>query len=195
MGTEVDREAFYEWTQTDSPPATINYIVSVVAGRNSRVEAHTRSKGKYRTFIALLIGSTFFWGCEIQNRDSDKPIVLSLAGTGAVLSDAQLKYYVARADNGDGYAAYKVWAHYIIGAAEGEKGAEKGQIYFDKAVKLEYPPALYNQAVSLWNEGGADPAAVLKIAARAIELGQPDSAKLIPELKAAIEKAKLSKRE
>jgi hypothetical protein len=153
-------------------------------------KASYRTINKHSVFFALLIVSTFLWGCETHSRDSNKPVLLSLAGTSAVLSDAQLKYYMARADNGDGSAAYKVWAHYIIGAAEGEKGLEKGQIYFDKAVKLEYPPALYNRAVSLWNEGGADPAAVLKIAARAIELGQPDSAKLIPELNAVIEKAK-----
>lgn len=131
--------------------------------------------------IVVMVGA-----CSSAGQTSNDTIKMDRFGQGALLTDAQLRENIERANNGDGHAAYRVWAHYAIGAAEGEKGREKAQKYFDLALKLEYPPALYNKAIQLWDSGKADPELVMKYLKRAIELGQPDRAKLLPQVEAKI---------
>jgi len=102
-------------------------------------------------------------------------------GADAVLSEKVLKTCVQRASKGDAEAAYRLYAHYGIGVGD----AKNAQKYFDQAVALEYPAALYAHAVHLWDEH-SDPAMVLRYLKRALELGNPDSSNLLLEVEAAL---------
>jgi len=127
-------------------------------------------------------------GCSSNNLGPNGgSIVVHRFGEGAVLTNAQLHENIDRANHGDGEAAYRVWAHYAIGSPKpGKKEIENAQKYFDLAVTLEYPPALYTKAVILWNSGKAEPVEVLKYLKRAIELGRPDTDNLLPEVEAKV---------
>ena len=118
--------------------------------------------------------------------DAEEVVTMPHIGHGAILSDKDIRLYTERASHGDGEAAYKLFWHYSTGLGDGTQGLE----YFDQAVELEYPTALYGKALRLWESGNADPKLVLKYLKRALELGNPDTAKLLPEVEAAAAKSK-----
>lgn len=127
-------------------------------------------------------------GCATGKKDEmeTEEVVTIPMGQGAILPDKDVKQYTEQASRGDGEAAYKLFWHYSIGLGDGING----QKYFDRAVELEYPTALYGKAIRLWESGTADPKLVLKCLKRALELGNPDTAKLLPEVEAAAAKSK-----
>ena len=116
--------------------------------------------------------------------DEDQVIVERL-GNGAVLSPEELAKALRLARAGDGKAAYRLCAHYGIGVGDASSAA----IYMNEAVALEYPPALYAKAVQLWRPSAPKPYLVLKLVKRAIDLGQKDTANLLPEIELFINKS------
>ena len=123
-------------------------------------------------------------GC-MQNSTSRPEPVTTLPHFGAsyILSDAELERTKKLADNGNPEANYRLFAHYSFGVAD----AQNAEIYFDRAVKLEYPAALYVKAVQLWDSRRADPLVTLRYLKRAIELGAPDTANLLQTVQAKVD--------
>lgn len=90
-----------------------------------------------------------------------------------------------RAARGDGEAAFTLWGYYAL-SVEGD--ARLAQRYFDRAVELEYPAALYNKAFSEWcRQPVPDIARVERMLRRAIALGFKDGKHLLDEVLAAKE--------
>ena len=139
--------------------------------------------------FAAIVGmalSVVSMGCSAASEESatstdEEVVVQKPFGSGAILPEPDLKKAILQAKAGNAEAAYRLYAHYSIGIGDGETG----QKYFEQAVALEYPPALYAKAVHLWDGKKTDVREVYALLKRALELGQPDTAQLLPEVEAA----------
>jgi hypothetical protein len=128
-------------------------------------------------------------GCTRCNSNSVGPSGAELVeiygfGAGAILSDIQVKYHAERATRGDGESAYKLYAHYGIGIGD----EAKARAYFDLAVSLNYPAALYSKAVQLWDSKTPDLEQVRILMKRAIDGGYKDSSGALMKVEAEIKK-------
>lgn len=98
-------------------------------------------------------------------------------GSGAILPRHELASLEKAAKGGNGVAAYRVAAHYGLGVGD----AKKARFYRNLAVAAEYPPALYAEAIWVW-EQKRDKAEAGRLLRRAIELGHQDAARLADDL-------------
>jgi hypothetical protein len=120
-------------------------------------------------------------GCVDMTRPNDKnSLTVDDFSQQFILPNTQVKELIMRSARGDAEASYLLYIHYGFGTRDAANASK----YFDKAVGFEYPLALYSKAVLLWNSGKADPKMVLKYLRRSIELGQPDTDRLLPEVEA-----------
>lgn len=112
---------------------------------------------------------------------AEEAVTLPHLGHGAVLSDQDVAQSKAKAEAGDAAAANRLAAHYGIGIGDGPQARK----YRQMAIALEYPPALYAEAIGVWASGSGDKELALKLLKRAVELGQADTANLATEISSA----------
>ncbi|MDD3179010.1 MAG: hypothetical protein PHQ04_01520 [Opitutaceae bacterium] len=131
----------------------------------------------------LVVSSLALSACTTDKTTSkqgnEEVVTLPHIGHGAILSDQDVVRYKAKAEKGDGEAANRLAAHYGIGLGD----APQARKYRQMAVALEYPPALYGEAIRVWASGSGDRELALKLLKRAIELGHKDTANLAAEIK------------
>lgn len=137
--------------------------------------------------LAVLVFSAV--GCSTKSKNEINAVPETLVktesfGSSAIIPNDKIGYYTERAKLGDPEAAYKLFAHYAIGVGDGKKGQE----FFDRAVSLNYPPALYAKAVHLWDADGSDLQQVHSLIKRAIEGGYNDNKGLLQEVELEIKK-------
>jgi hypothetical protein len=101
-------------------------------------------KAQTKLLPACLFVGVIVFGCTSAMRQQGYPVKIDM-GEGEVLTDAQVSEYTERARHGDGEAAYRLFAHYSLGTRD----AQNAQKYFDRAIALEYPTALYSEAIQL----------------------------------------------
>lgn len=107
-------------------------------------------------------------------------------GRAAILNDDELHKAIKKAENGDGEAAYRLFAHYGIGTGN----TELAENYLNLAIKLGYPVALYNKAVEMWEmynnkfyKGSSiDKEEIRSLVERAVAAGHPDTRGLLHAL-------------
>lgn len=74
-----------------------------------------------------------------------------LSNDSYVYSKERTRQYIERAARGDGAAAYKLFLHYGVAIA----GAfDEARHYYDLAISLEYPAALYNESMAIMYKNG-----------------------------------------
>lgn len=119
-------------------------------------------------------------------QDEEEVIQILPMNQGAILSDAELDKTIEAARNGDGKAAYRLFAHYGLGTGD----TELAEQYAELAVELGYPTALYNKAVQMWdmynNKFYKGPRIIKddikSLVERAIAAGHPDTRGLLDDL-------------
>ena len=123
----------------------------------------------FMIFLISMPVSFALTGCSNGSQRSHDPDVVVLSFKGEKKSNAELRDLRRRARDGDGQAAYQLFAYYGLGRGENARLAER---FFEIAVELEWPPALYAKAVRIWDwENDPDLNQVFDLASRAIELG------------------------
>ena len=132
-------------------------------------------------FLACCLGFSMKEPRSSAPRATDEVEKQKPFGSAAIIPASEIESIIDRANRGDAEANYRLYAHYSIGIGDGDKGKK----YFERAVALEYPAALYAKAIHLWDSGNADPNEVCRLIKRAMELGEVDSAQILPAAETA----------
>ena len=117
-------------------------------------------------------------GSKSTNEDE---VIVSFAGTN--LEKSELRRLKSAAKGGDSESAFRLYNYYSIGRGANEKLANK---YFDIALRLEHPIALYNRAFEIWvYQREPDVMEVYGLLKKAIEKGHRDERGLLDEIEQA----------
>ena len=122
-------------------------------------------------FSATVLMTT---GCTNRVRHHHDPdvIVVEHSFQGERKSKAELRDLRRRAREGDGAAAYELFAYYSLGRGQNTQLSER---FLDRSVTLDFPLALYMRAVDIWMlEEEPDVVEAHALVSRAIALGFRD---------------------
>lgn len=107
------------------------------------------------------------------------------------LPRSEVRALKTRAEQGDANAAWELYVNYAF-ADYNESLSER---FFNRAIELEHPSALYEKAFWIWTrEEFPDIETVEALARRAIELGYNDEKGLLDEIVAARESGTIPRR-
>jgi len=117
---------------------------------------------------------------SVNSREPD----IFVLGSEALIPENELDGVIGEANKGDGKAAYRLYAHYGIAMGEIDKALE----YLDLAVRLKYPPAMYDKAMRMYQVEHAAPEDIYVVLLSAIEAGAEDTANLLPKVQEELQK-------
>lgn len=186
-------------------PCLMNYFNITQAKLNKMKNTEPRYLVCFTVFFLALLN--FLSGCkgdedsernigavEPENHDQVQPEKKSKdpfegvlhMGQGAILNETELAELTALAESGNGKAAFRLSVHYGMGVGNAEMALKYEQLAFD----LNYPPAVYDKAISLWNKytnrfykgPPIDKEEIRALIIRAENLEYPDEYKILEKL-------------